>query len=138
MQASPLVGLVLSHLAPCRTYNEEGAVEQPPKTIRYHYIKSNSFRIVHADGVYGGSTPKGYLHLDFFSERFPIPQLVEHSVNKRIMSIPIEQLRDVPLRVISAGGIEKVEAIFGAIKLIDCNVLITNEDTAKALLKYQH
>ena len=62
-------------------------------------------------------------------------KLVDHPVNKRIMSIPLEQLRDVPLRVISAGGAEKIEAILGAIKLINCNVLITNEATAKTLLQ---
>ena len=62
-------------------------------------------------------------------------KLVDHPVNKRIMSIPLEQLRDVPLRVISAGGAEKIEAILGALKLINCNVLITNEATAKALLQ---
>jgi deoxyribonucleoside regulator len=60
--------------------------------------------------------------------------LVDHPVNKRIMSLPISQLRDVPLRVLSAGGSDKIEAIRGAIKLIDCNVLITNENTALALL----
>lgn len=65
-------------------------------------------------------------------------KLVEHPVNKRIMSIPLEQLRDVPLRVISAGGTEKVEAMLGAIKLINCNVLITNEETAKALLSHKN
>ena len=64
-------------------------------------------------------------------------KLVDHPVNQRIMSIPLEQLRDVPLRVISAGGAEKTEAVLGAIKLINCNVLITNEGTAKALLKAQ-
>jgi deoxyribonucleoside regulator len=61
-------------------------------------------------------------------------KLIDHPVNRRIMSIPLTQLRDVPLRVISAGGAEKTEAIIGAIKLIDCNVLITNEETAKTLL----
>ena len=61
-------------------------------------------------------------------------RLVDHPVNQRIMSIPLGQLRDVPLRVISAGGAEKIEAILGAIKLINCNVLITNEMTAKTLL----
>jgi deoxyribonucleoside regulator len=60
--------------------------------------------------------------------------LVDHPVNKRIMSLPISQLRDVPLRVLSAGGSDKIEAIRGAIKLINCNVLITNENTALALL----
>jgi deoxyribonucleoside regulator len=64
-------------------------------------------------------------------------KLIDHPVNRRIMSIPIAQLRDVPSRVISAGGAEKIEAILGAIKLIDCNVLITNEETAKTLLAHR-
>jgi deoxyribonucleoside regulator len=61
-------------------------------------------------------------------------KLIDHPVNQRIMSIPLEQLRNVPLRVLSAGGAEKIDALLGAIKLINCNVLITNEETAKALL----
>jgi deoxyribonucleoside regulator len=61
-------------------------------------------------------------------------QLVDHPVNQRIMSLPIAQLRDVPTRVIASGGNDKVECLLGAIKLIDCNVLITNEATARELL----
>ena len=64
-------------------------------------------------------------------------KLIDHPVNSRIMSLPIAQLRDVPLRVISAGGDEKIQAILGAIKLINCNVLITNEKTAKDLLAHK-
>ena len=64
-------------------------------------------------------------------------RLIDHPVNNRIMSIPLTQLRDVPLRVLSAGGAEKIDVLRGAIKLIDCNVLITNEETAKALLAHK-
>jgi deoxyribonucleoside regulator len=64
-------------------------------------------------------------------------KLVDHPVNERIMSVPLAQLRDVPLRVLSSGGAEKIDALLGAIKLIDCNVLITNEETAKALLAHK-
>jgi DNA-binding transcriptional regulator LsrR (DeoR family) len=59
-------------------------------------------------------------------------QLVDHPVNQRIMSLPIAQLRDVPTRVIASGGNEKVECLLG--RLIDCNVLITNEATARLTL----
>jgi DNA-binding transcriptional regulator LsrR (DeoR family) len=48
--------------------------------------------------------------------------------------MPIDKLRMVPQRVIASGGNEKVEALLGAIKLVNCNVLITNEETAKELL----
>ena len=60
--------------------------------------------------------------------------LVDHPVNSRVMSLPIGQLRTVPTRVIASGGNDKVDCLLGAIKLIDCNVLITNEATARELL----
>jgi DNA-binding transcriptional regulator LsrR (DeoR family) len=61
-------------------------------------------------------------------------KLVDHPINKRVISIPLSQLRDVPKRIIASGGNEKVDTLLGAIKLIDCNVLITNEATARELL----
>ena len=61
-------------------------------------------------------------------------KLVDHPINSRVISIPLEQLRGVPKRIIASGGNEKVDTILGAIKLIDCNVLITNEATARELL----
>jgi deoxyribonucleoside regulator len=61
-------------------------------------------------------------------------KLIDHPVNQRMMSLPIAQLRSVPTRVIASGGNEKVECLLGAIRLIDCNVLITNEATARELL----
>ena len=61
-------------------------------------------------------------------------KLLDHPVNSRVMSIPLAQLRDIPTRVIASGGNDKVECLLGAIRLIGCNVLITNEATAKELL----
>jgi len=61
-------------------------------------------------------------------------KLVDHPINSRVISIPLSQLRDVPKRIIASGGNEKVDTLLGAIKLIDCNVLITNEATARELL----
>ena len=60
--------------------------------------------------------------------------IVDHPINQRVMSIPLDQLRGVPLRVIASGGHEKVEPILGAIKLVNCNVFVTNEATARELL----
>jgi hypothetical protein len=49
--------------------------------VRFHYIKSNAYRVVHADGVIGGPTPSGLVSFSFFSERFPIPTVVDHAVS---------------------------------------------------------
>jgi deoxyribonucleoside regulator len=61
-------------------------------------------------------------------------QLVTHSVNSRVMSFPIDKLKDVPRRIIASGGLGKVDALLGAIPLVDCNALITTEATARELL----
>lgn len=47
-----------------------------PSQIPYHYIKSNYYRVVHADGAFGGVTTRGLIHMDLFSERNPIPQMM--------------------------------------------------------------
>lgn len=62
-------------------------------------------------------------------------RLLKHSINDRVMSMPIERLRSVPKRVIISGGQDKIDAIWGGIKLVKANVLITNEETAISLLK---
>ena len=73
----------------------------------------------------------GDLLFNFFDRE---GRLVDHPVNDRVMSLPIEQLRHVPARVIASGGNDKVDCLLGAIRLIGCNVLITNESTARELL----
>lgn len=37
------------------------------------YQKSNFFRVIHADGMYGGATPRGDVHMAVFSERSALP-----------------------------------------------------------------
>lgn len=46
--------------------------------VDFHYIKANSFQVVFANGVWGGITPRGYIGMNFFSERFPIPKKLVH------------------------------------------------------------
>jgi deoxyribonucleoside regulator len=61
-------------------------------------------------------------------------RLVDHPINDRVMSMPIEKLKKVPKRVMISGGLDKVDALLGAYKLSNYNVLITTESTAQALL----
>lgn len=48
--------------------------------IRFHYVKSPSFRTVHVDGMIGGPTPNGNVHAAFFSERPAIPTSTKFEV----------------------------------------------------------
>ena len=54
--------------------------EDSPDNVAFHYIKTNSFQVVHADGVWGGPTPRGYISMSFYSERHPIPQKIVHQI----------------------------------------------------------
>src|SRR5262245_44693315 len=58
------------------------AEDRPPTgpVLRFDYLKSTQFRVIHADGVVGGPTPKGALLLSFWNERAPIPQQVTYRV----------------------------------------------------------
>jgi len=47
--------------------------------VTFHLIKSNYFRVVHADGAWGGITPRGLIEVNFYSERQPIPRSLTHS-----------------------------------------------------------
>lgn len=49
-------------------------VSTPKKEIKFNYIKSNFFRVVHVDGAWGGITAQGKIHMTFYNERVPIPQ----------------------------------------------------------------
>jgi hypothetical protein len=59
----------------------KGSNGQPAKEVVFDYIKGEYFRVIHADGMIGGSTPQGNLHVAFFSERPPIPKRTVQTVN---------------------------------------------------------
>lgn len=61
--------------------------------------------------------------------------LVDSPLNDRVMSVPIDTLKKSPERILASGGEEKVEALVGAIKMISPTVLITDEWTAKGILR---
>jgi len=56
----------------------------PPKDaavrIKFHYIKSPSFRVVHVNGFVGGWNGMGELHIASYSERPAIPLVVEQEL----------------------------------------------------------
>lgn len=49
-------------------------------TITFHFIKSSQFRVIHADGAWGGLTPRGLIEMNFYSERSAIPREITHPV----------------------------------------------------------
>lgn len=49
-------------------------------SVQFRYLKSPEFRVVHANGAYGGLTPHAEIHLIIWSERPAIPDAVIHAV----------------------------------------------------------
>lgn len=54
--------------------------------MNFHWIKTNDYRTVHMDGVFGGLSPKGnLLHMAVYSERWPIPRQTAYAVRDGIV-----------------------------------------------------
>jgi hypothetical protein len=79
-----------------------------PEKIRFFFIKSNYFRVVHVDGAFGGLTPQGRIFVSMYSERGPIPEIVSHTVTQGGLSIGEEikterQSKDGIIREVEVG-----------------------------------
>lgn len=61
---------------------DEDAKNETPKKVRYHFLKSNAFRSIHADGVFGGVTPRLTIAATFFNERNPLPDQTVHEIKE--------------------------------------------------------
>jgi DNA-binding transcriptional regulator LsrR (DeoR family) len=62
-------------------------------------------------------------------------RVVDHPANERVMSVPIPQLKEVPLRILTSGGSDKVPALLGALRMLRPQILVTDEIAARAILE---
>ena len=85
--------------------------DAPP--VRFHYIKSNTYRVVHVDGVYGGPTPGKLLYVSFYNERFPIPNVIEHAAT------------DIGGDTVALGEETRREGKDGVVREIDFGAIMT-------------
>lgn len=60
--------------------------------------------------------------------------LIDHEINDRIVSVDIESLKNIPTKVLASGGTDKLKGVYGALALINPQVLVTDEFTAKNLI----
>jgi hypothetical protein len=59
--------------------------------IRFDYVKSNHFRVVHVDGVHGGARPNANsIHMALFNERNAIPKSETYSVTEGRLGPPVK------------------------------------------------
>src|SRR5438552_11957846 len=76
--------------------------------VDFKYVKSNFFRVIHADGAWGGVSPKGGIHMSFYNERAALPDS-----SKLIFSKSGELL-----------GPEQYHASSRIVRELECNVII--------------
>lgn len=98
---------------------ETPSQDSQPSSVKFHFIKSPLFRVMHIDGAYGGIGPHGHIHMAVFNERVAIPQLVEHEISAT------GQLGKELDRVSRDGIIRELEGD-----------LVFDLDTAKALVRW--
>lgn len=61
-------------------------------------------------------------------------RLVDHPLNSRVMALSPEKLKQIPCVMIASGGRTKSAALRGVMKGGMCDVVITDEQTAKSIL----
>ena len=54
--------------------------ENEPDRVKFHFVRSPFFRVVHSNGIWGGITPQLELSVTFYSQRFLPPQQVTHQL----------------------------------------------------------
>jgi hypothetical protein len=70
------------------------ADDQLPSSVMFNYIKSNYFRVVHADGAMGGFTPRGQLFFSLYSERAPLPDVTVQAIEGGQLGKEITEKRE--------------------------------------------
>jgi hypothetical protein len=46
------------------------------RKIKFNYVESNLFRVIHTDGATAASSPNGNITINLYSQRFSIPEEV--------------------------------------------------------------
>ena len=69
-----------------------GMDENTP-AIRFHYIKSNYWRVIKAEGAIGGITPSGDIFFSLYNERVPLPDVTVQAIENGQLSPEIIEQR---------------------------------------------
>ncbi len=84
----------------------ESTPEGQDNKIKFDFVKSQAFRVIHADGFFGGVSPNFYIHMAVYNQRNPIPQQVTHKIDPDgSLGAEIKELR-----VERQGVVREVEA----------------------------
>jgi hypothetical protein len=85
--------------------------------INVHYEKSRYFRVIHADGFYGGVAPNGSLHFSLYNERYPLPRLSAIPVDIAGLVVGPEAVKEAKIGVFRELEADVITDFNGAIAL---------------------
>lgn len=72
---------------------------QMPKRIEAKFTKSNHYRVIHADGAWGGISPDGYIRMALYNQSAPVPGSVTYEVKEHgLLEVEREASRDTLIR----------------------------------------
>lgn len=103
-----------------------GEMESESTSLRFGFFSQADWASLIAAGAVG-DVVYNFIDID--------GRPVDHAVNSRVMSIPIETLQATPERILTSGGPGKTAAVLGALRMLRPTVFITDEVTAAAVLK---
>jgi hypothetical protein len=93
------------------------------RKVRFNYVKSNLFRVIHTDGATSSLNPNGNITISLYSQRFSIPEEMTFELDEEG-----EILEEVVL------GIERAETIdTNIVREIDI-IAVMNLETAVELV----
>lgn len=59
---------------------------------------------------------------------------VKHAVNRRVIALPVDKLRDIATVIVASGGLNKTAILAAALRARLCSVVVVDEETARAVL----
>jgi deoxyribonucleoside regulator len=102
-----------------------GTLDESATLIRYGHISPRDKKRLLAAGAVG----------DMCTRYFNPAGEPVNVLDQRLIAIEWDELKRIPLVVAMAAGLEKRDAILGALRSGTVNVLVTDETTARAVLK---
>jgi hypothetical protein len=77
-----------------------------PANIQFHYIKSPDYREIACHGALGGPTPQKLIWMSLFSERFPIPRMVEYPITGELgQEVMFDEAASKPSSIETRAGV---------------------------------
>ena len=102
-----------------------GTLDETAPLIRDHHISPRDRKRLLDAGAVGDMSTRF-----FNASGEPV-----HMLDERLISIEWDTLQDIPLVIGMAAGLEKRAAILGALRAGMLDVLVTDESTARAVIK---